>query len=166
MSVDENIVVKDEAEPFFVDDIYEENAVVGHCVKEKVKKDNNKEKEASIKHLGGKSWKEICGQATNYKRTKKSRDELIYILKKLRKRNISITDTWENWVKVAFSIASSVHPEKGRELFLEFCRLDGAKHNEAKSEHLILDAYRKNQNKCSINTIIYLARQKGVVLDK
>lgn len=50
-------------------------------MKEKVKKDNNKEKEASIKHLGGKSWKEICGQATNYKRTKKSRDELIYILK-------------------------------------------------------------------------------------
>lgn len=56
-------------------------------------------------------------------------------------------------MKVAFSIASSVHPEKGRELFLEFCRLDGAKHNEAKSEHLILDAYRKTRTNVALTQL-------------
>ena len=100
-----------------------------------------------------------------YKYNKSNKNKLLYILKKLKKHNQSITDTWENWVKVAFSIASSVHPEPGRKLFLNFCELDGLKNNVVKSEHLILDAYRKNQGKCNINTIIYLARQKGVVLD-
>lgn len=95
-----------------------------------------------------------------------NRSLLTYIYKKLAKKGISITETWEDWVKVAFAIASSVHPEKGRELFMKFCSLDGEKNDIVKSERLIWDAYNRNLGKCSISTIIYLAKQKGIVLDR
>ena len=157
MSADEQLVIKEEAKPFFVEpDMIAENKI-------DVKKKSNV---GTTKRVESKDWNEIYGKATNYIYNRQNKNLLLYILRKLRKRNLSITDTWENWVKVAFAIASSVHPEKGRELFLDFCRLDGAKHDEAKSEHLIWDAYCKNQWKCSINSIIYLAGQKGVVLDR
>lgn len=159
MSADKNIVVKEQAELFFVK---AETPKEDSC--EKTTKDSKKT--TVIKTVDPKSWNEIYGKATNYAYNGQNRSVLTYIYKKLRKKNVSITDTWENWVKVAFSIASSVHPVIGRKIFMDFCQLDGARHDEAKSEHLIWDAYSKNQGKCSLNTIIYLARQKGVVLDR
>lgn len=157
MSADGQLIIKEEAKPFLVEpDMVAENKI-------DAKKENNV---VITKRVERKDWNKIYGEATDYKHNKQNKNLLLYILRKLRKRNLSITDTWENWVKVAFAIASSVHPEKGRQLFLDFCRLDGAKHDEAKSEHLIWDAYCKNQGKCSINSIIYLAGQKGVVLDR
>jgi hypothetical protein len=110
------------------------------------------------------SWKEIEGKATGYANNAENREILTYIYKKLKSKDLSITNTWENWVKVAFSIASCVHPKKGHELFLDLCRLDHEKHDEEKSEHLIWDAYRKNLGKCSMKTILYLARQQGIVI--
>lgn len=160
MSADKNIVVKEHAELFLVKDETPKEDSCENTTKE------SKKKTTVIKAIDPKSWNEIYGKATNYAYNGQNRSMLTYIYKKLRKKNISITDTWENWVKVAFSIASSVHPVIGRKIFLDFCQLDGANHDEAKSEHLIWDAYSKNQGKCSLNTIIYLARQKGVVLDR
>lgn len=159
MSADKNIVVKERAEIFLVKD---ETPKEDGCENPM----ESKKKTTVIKAIDPKSWNEIYGKATNYAYNGQNRSMLTYIYKKLRKKNISITDNWENWVKVAFAIASSVHPVIGRKIFLDFCQLDGANHDEAKSEHLIWDAYSKNQGKCSLNTIIYLARQKGVVLDR
>lgn len=155
MSSDFNLVVKDESIPFAV----QKEAI---CDTEL----SMKNKAATIKAVSPKSWSEIYGKATGYASNGYNRSLITLILKKLTKKRLSITDTWENWVKVAFSIASSVHPVKGRELFLDLCRLDGANHDEVKSERLIWDAYSQNKGRCSINTIIYLAREKGIVLDR
>ena len=160
MSADKNIVVKEFAEVFMV-----KQEVPQEETEEKTS-ETIKKKTTVIKAVDPKSWNEIYGKATNYAYNGLNRSLLTYIYKKIRKKNVSITDSWENWVKVAFAIASSVHPVIGRKIFLDFCQLDGASHDEAKSEHLIWDAYSKNQGKCSLNTIIYLARQKGVVLDR
>ncbi len=153
MSSDSRLVLKNQSTAFLVheEDVYEEK-VAGH-------------RTVTIKTLSPANWNEICGKATEYVNTGFNRSLITLILRKLRKRNLSITDSWKNWVKVAFSIASSVHPVKGRELFLNLCRLDGDKHDEQKSERLIWDAYSRNKGRCSINTIKYLARQKGIVLD-
>ena len=160
MSADKDIVVKEHAEMFLVK---AETPNEDSC--EKTTKESKK-KATVIKTVDPKSWNEIYGKATGYAYNGQNRAILTYIYKKLRKKKVSITESWENWVKVAFAIASSVHPVIGRKIFLDFCQLDGANHDEAKSEHLIWDAYSKNQGKCSLNTIIYLARQKGVVLDR
>ena len=154
MSSDSELVVKNESTAFFV---HEEDFTE--------MKGGNRNTVAT-KTVQPQNWNEIYGKATEYVNNGYNRSLITLILKKLKKKNLSITDTWENWVKVAFSVASSVHPNKGRELFLDLCRLDGIKHDEQKSERLIWDAYSQNKRSCSINTIIYLARQKGVVLDR
>lgn len=111
-------------------------------------------------------WKAIYTRNVEYPDHASNRAKITFIFKKLRKQRLSITDSWENWTKVAFAIASSVHPEIGKELFLQLCRLDGPMHDEAKSQRLIWEAYAKNQGACRIQTILYLARQKGIVLDR
>lgn len=85
------------------------------------------------------------------------------IYKYLASRDESITSTYEDWVKVAFAIAHTFHSVYGRKMFLKFCELDGASHNEAKSERLIYDAYISAEKKCDFSTIIYLARGKGFI---
>lgn len=159
MSADSNLHIKDNAEVFRVEPLEKTTS-------KEAQQDGKKTRVALIKPVQNNNWNEICGKATGYKENKTNRNLLLYIYKKLKKRQCSITDTWENWVRVAFAIASSIHPEKGREMFLELCRLDGVNHDENKSDQLIRNAYARNQGKCSISTIIYLAKQKGVVLDR
>lgn len=155
MSFDSSICIKEEAKVF---DVQVEDNVI-----------TNKNKKITTTTnfiVTPKNWNEVCGKATGYKANIYNRSLILFLLKKLKRKGLSITETWENWTKVAFAIASSVHPEMGKKLFLELCRLDGDKHDEVKSEQLIWDAYTHNEGKCSINTIKYLAGQKGIVLDK
>lgn len=155
MSSDEGAVIKEEAMAFEVEfDKKVEDAK------------RNVRITGTVKAVAPKDWNEIYGKATGYKDNIYNRNLVMFVLKKLTKKHLSITETWEDWVKVAFAIASSIHPEKGRDLFLQLCRLDGANHDEARSERLIWDAYSLNRGRCSINTIKYLARQKGILLDR
>lgn len=154
MSSDEDAVIKEEAMAFKVKyDEMTNNAKHNVTIAGKVRA------------IAPKDWNEIYCKATGYKDNIYNRNLVVYVLKKLTKRHLSITETWEDWVKVAFAIASSLHPEKGKDLFLQLCRLDGVNHDEAKSERLIWDAYSLNKGRCSIKTIKYLARQKGILLD-
>lgn len=162
MSADNGIVVKDVFEPFEVEDISElEQETAPSSNNEKTSKTSY-----AIKPVNAQNWSLIYGRANEYRHHAECRSMLTFIYKKLKRKGLSITESWEDWVKVAYAIASSVHPEKGRELFLMLCRLDGEKHDEAKSERLIFDAYTKNLGHCNFGTIIYLARQKGIVLDR
>lgn len=162
MSADNGIVVKDEFQPFKVEDIPELEQATEPCVIDaKAKKSSH-----GTKMVNAQNWSQIYGRANEYRCHAECRSKLTFIYKKLKRKGLSITESWEDWVKVAYAIASSVHPEKGREIFLMLCRLDGDKHDEAKSEHLIFDAYTKNLGHCNFGTIIYLARQKGIVLDR
>ena len=155
MSSDEKAVIKEEAMAFNVK--YDEKI---HNAKQNIRK------AGTIKTVAPKDWNEIYGNATGYVDNMYNRNLVMYVLKKLTKRHLSITETWEDWVKVAFAIASSIHPEKGKDLFLQLCQLDGVNHDEARSERLIWDAYSLNKGQCSIKTIKYLARQKGILLDR
>ncbi len=105
------------------------------------------------------------GKSTDYIEHQNYRFKLNSIYKKLKKRNLSITDTYENWIKVAYAIASNLHPEIGRKIFLQLCELDGINHDATRSEKLIFDAYQKHKGRVGFGTIIYLAKQKGIELN-
>lgn len=122
------------------------------------RENGNSPKTTPLKQL---DWNHIIGTA-RYPDNSENRFKLGNIYKKLLKRHLSITDTYENWVKVAFAIASSIHPVKGKELFIKLCELDGVNNDKTRSEHLIYDAYAKNTQKVKFGTIIYLAKQKGL----
>lgn len=85
------------------------------------------------------------------------------IYKFLVARGLSITSTYEEWVKVAFAIAQTFHSTYGRKMFMKLCELDGANHNEAKSERLIYDAYTAPVIRSDFSSIVYLAQRKGFV---
>lgn len=85
------------------------------------------------------------------------------IYKFLVSRGLSITSTYEEWVKVAFAIAQTFHSTYGRKIFMKLCELDGADHNEAKSERLIYDAYTTPVIRSDFSSIVYLAQRKGFV---
>lgn len=85
------------------------------------------------------------------------------IYKYLALRGESITSTYEEWVKVAFAIAQTFHSTYGRKIFMKLCELDGANHNEAKSERLIYDAYTTPVIRSDFSSIIYLASRKGFI---
>lgn len=153
LSWDPNLVLKDSANAFKVN--YDDLSIPQE------KKHCKKGCEVSLKKL---DWNHINGMS-NFPHNSENRFKLNSIYKKLVKSNVSITDTYENWVKVAFAIASSIHPIKGKEIFLKLCRLDGEKNDDIKSEHLIFDAYSKNTCKVGMGTIIYLAKQKGLNLN-
>ena len=155
MCSDSSICVKEEAEVFEVHLDGEELCSKPNCSERK-----------TVSSSTLKKWSDIINHSAVYENHNHNKALIIYILKKLRKRHLTITETWEDWTKVAFAMASSVHPVSGRKLFLEFCRLDKENHNEELSDRLIQDAYSRTMNRCSIKSIIYLARQKGIILDR
>lgn len=79
----------------------------------------------------------------------------------LKKRNLSITSTHEEWIKIAFAISNTFTYEVGRRYFMEFCRLDGNEHNEEECEKLIENCYRKGTTLSSFKSILYIAQLKG-----
>lgn len=85
------------------------------------------------------------------------------IYKYLATRNLSITDSYHDWVKVAFAIAQTFHSTYGRKMFMKLCELDGPDHNMEKSERLIYDAYTTEEKRCDFSTIVYLATRKGFI---
>lgn len=108
------------------------------------------------------NWNKVDGQSQE-DRTGNQYDRRLLerIYKYLKVRNLSITSTYDEWVKVAFAVAHTFHSVYGRRKFLELCQLDGAAHNEASSERLIYDAYNTPDKRTDFSTILYLAAQKG-----
>jgi hypothetical protein len=85
----------------------------------------------------------------------------------LNNKNLSITDDFASWVKVAVIIANSFSYDLGENYFLTLCRIDGESHNELRSKELLKYCYaNRNLNRfdrLSFATLIYLATQKGFV---
>lgn len=94
-----------------------------------------------------------------------NREMMRKIIKYLAKRNLSITETYDSWLKVSFAIASTFSYDVGEKYFLALCRLDQIKHDEEKSVNLLKSSYnnRKLDIKTSISfaTILFFAKSKG-----
>lgn len=113
---------------------------------------------------GNIEWNKIDGLKRDLPNKQHDRSMIERIYRYLKGHHTSITEDYSSWVKVAFSVANTFHSVYGRKIFMKLCELDGAKHDSIKSERLIYDAYRENDGKCEMATIIYLAKQKGFKL--
>jgi hypothetical protein len=83
------------------------------------------------------------------------------IIKFLRKRDKSITSTYDNWYRVAFAISNSFTFDIGGKYYLQLCRLDGPKHDELQSKNLLRYCYENSKGKITFDTIVYLAKEQG-----
>ena len=153
-SWDPDLVIKEEIVPISV--------VIEHNV-DKTKNSKREEQNYSqIEVAKDYSWKQIEGRST-LKNNAMDRRLMENIYRYLQRHGLSITRTYNDWVKVAFAIANTFHPAYGRSIFMKLCELDGAGHNATKSEQLIYTAYTTMNNRSDFSTIIYLAREMGYV---
>lgn len=86
------------------------------------------------------------------------------IYRYLKSSNLSVTDSYHDWVRVAFALSNSFSYEVGSNYFLKFCRLDNLAHDEQESIKLINTCYKKGLSQSSFATLLYLAGKKGFVV--
>ena len=115
MSYDPELVIRGNAIPYIVsaDDIKYFSSK-----KERRANDNislPQQKSANHEY----NWNKLRGQKWEIAEYKKNKQTLYSICKKMKSKNISITSTFEDWVKVAFAIANSMHPDVGYKMFMQ-----------------------------------------------
>jgi len=95
------------------------------------------------------------------KNKQNERLEISRIIKYLKSRKLSITESYEDWYRVGFAIANSFDCELGKKYYLELCRLDGVRHDEEGSLKMLCYCYDVSQGDINFATIIFLAQKKG-----
>lgn len=83
----------------------------------------------------------------------------------LTERNLSITDSYEKWYRVAFAIANSFSCDIGEKYYLSLCKLDGPRYDETSSKNMLRYCYENSTGRITFNSIVYFANQKGYRTD-
>lgn len=81
----------------------------------------------------------------------------------LRKNSLSITHSYEEWLRVAFAISNTFTYEIGLKYFLNLCSFDKDKFNETECANLLTNCYENTRGEIKFRTIIYLAVEKGFI---
>jgi hypothetical protein len=83
------------------------------------------------------------------------------IIKYLKKNQLSITSTYEQWYKVAYAIADAFTYAIGEKYFLSLCKLDNERYHETNCKNILNYSYNNKSGRITFSTIVYLANQKG-----
>ena len=158
MSDDPNLILKESVDEYSVE--FEEMPSISHS---QAVRANTKIKIPRQKAYKECDWNKLIGQKWEIEDYERNKQTLYSIYRKMKRKNISLTATFEEWVKVAFAIANSIHPAVGKDIFMKMCELDGVRHDPKGSEQLLYDAYCTNNGNVHFESIVYLAKQKGVI---
>ncbi|MCK0159593.1 BT4734/BF3469 family protein [Allomuricauda sp. F6463D] len=92
------------------------------------------------------------------------------VIKYIKRKDISITETFDKWFRVALGISNTFSYDLGEKYFLQICELDKEKHSEIESVNILKYCYnnRKIQlpGSVSLGTIVFYAKEKGFVTKK
>lgn len=88
-------------------------------------------------------------------------DTVKSIIQYLRDTDRSITYEYENWMRVAYAIASTFTPKTGLSLFLQLSQQDTDKYDEEACRWMLDYCYAHNSGQTTLGTIVYLARKSG-----
>jgi hypothetical protein len=137
ISSDVNLILKREADEFKINN---------SDITIKVPIQNKTKKEHGSSYFVRKEHMNPAGR--NLKRT-----HIQKIIRYLRKRNLSITDTYEKWYRVAYAISNTFTYDLGEKYFLQLCKLDGSRHDEKKSIAMLQYCYSHSKSRISFGTI-------------
>lgn len=90
----------------------------------------------------------------------RDRKTISSILKFLEHKNLSITNSYENWYKVAMSITNSFTYDIGLNYFKRFSAIDKEKYNEINCTNFLQNCYESRNGSINFNYIIHLANEK------
>jgi len=88
------------------------------------------------------------------------------IIRFLEKKKSSITNSYEEWYKVAMAIANTFTYEVGEKYFLKLSSLDSSKYNETECKNFLTNCYESRSGAIKFNTIVYFANKKGYITKK
>lgn len=83
------------------------------------------------------------------------------IIKYLNRNSLSITKTYEEWLRVAFAISNSFTYDIGLKYFIELSKLDNEKFNVNECTNFLVNCYENSHREIGFNTIIHFATTKG-----
>ncbi len=105
--------------------------------------------------------------ATEGLNKKEHRKIVANIIKFLKKKDLSITSSFDEWFRVALAVSGTFSYDVGEKYYLGLCELDKERHNELESKNILKYCY--NNRKLGLNTsvtfgtIIFYAKQKGFI---
>ncbi|KAB5484500.1 BT4734/BF3469 family protein [Flagellimonas hadalis] len=92
------------------------------------------------------------------------------IIKYLKRKELSITNTFDEWFRVAVAIAATFSYDLGEKYYLQLCELDKDKHDEIESKNILQYCYNNRKldlpSTISFGTIIFYAKEKGFLTGK
>ena len=83
------------------------------------------------------------------------------IIRHLTNKNLSITNSYAEWCKVAMAIANTFTYDIGLNYFTKLSKLDGIKYNETHSTNFLNNCYETKNGSVNFASIIHLANEKG-----
>jgi len=105
--------------------------------------------------------------ATEGMNNAKDKAQIKKIIKFLSGKNISITENFNDWIKIAVVISNSFSYDLGENYFLSICRIDAHKHDELRSKELLKYCYNNRKlnhaKKLTFASLIFIANQKGFI---
>lgn len=146
LSYDSNLKIKSDYQPF---DVYKADVIE---IKRETKNDLEK-----IIH---KNKRDILYNSDK-KNSPKERDILKTIIKFLEKRQVSITESYDEWLKVALAISNSFTYDLGEKDFLRLSALDTEKYNEIQCKNFLKEIYYQKSKEITFGTIVHFASKHG-----
>lgn len=111
------------------------------------------------------SIKSVSNQDSLYnpvdKNNQSDRKTIGSIIKFLERKNISITNSYENWYKVAMSIANSFTYDIGLKYFNRLSAIDKEMYDEINCINFLQNCYESRNGSIKFNSLIHLANEKG-----
>ena len=83
------------------------------------------------------------------------------IIRNLTNKKQTITNSYEEWCKVAMAISNTFTYDIGLNYFLKLSKLDDTKYNEIVCTNFLINCYETRKGNVNFSSIIYLANQKG-----
>lgn len=146
LTYDQEIIIKKNIQEFRV-----ENS----NIKEEIKK--KKENSSIIKFT---SNKDALHNSLN-RNNPYDRRLMSNIIRYLNNKNQTITESYENWCKVAMAIANTFTYDVGRNYFIKLSKRDSNKFNEINCINFLTNCYENRKGEVSFASIVFLANNKG-----
>ena len=143
---DENLIIKKDANVFDVD-----------LTKTEIDREQKTKSDITVKDV----------VTTNNKSNIKGRnrqqdkDTILRIIKFLKKNGSSITNEYDDWIRVAYAIADAFNPDLGHKYFQALSQQDPTKYDEDKCKKQLDYCYSHSTGQIKLSTIVYLAKKQG-----
>lgn len=146
LSFDKDIVIKDKYSSFHIDNS-----------KLDLMKRKNVIKKISLKYSSNRD------ALFNPKNRNNSYDRKLMsnLIRFLNNKNVSVTENYEDWCKVAMAISNTFTFDIGKKYFIKISKHDINKFNEENCINFLSNFYENRKSEVKFASIIYLANNKG-----